>query len=100
MLMPISHETWQQLRVLVRAGDKPVPGRDIRYTRSRVSKTGKFLDALVAKGLLAKGTEEPITCVTERRQPVQFRTLYTLTEKGRHAAEYGEYERETIRAIG
>jgi hypothetical protein len=28
---------------------------------------------------------------------VQFRTRYKLTEKGAHAAEYGEYEREVRR---
>jgi hypothetical protein len=85
--MPVrstSHFTWQVLRAAKRS-KKPATGRALRVTPSRNTKDGGFLTALVEEGLLARvsGSEgEP------------FEATYALTEKGQHAAEYGEYEYE------
>ncbi|VTR92835.1 unnamed protein product [Gemmata massiliana] len=89
MLLPISHATWQQLRVLSRAKGKPVLGSVIRYSPTRFTKTGEFLDELVSEGLIERAERKPVA----GSEPEQFRAKYTLTEKGKHAAEYGEYER-------
>ncbi|VTS03477.1 unnamed protein product [Gemmata massiliana] len=89
MLFPIKHATWQQLRVLARAKGKPVLGRDIRIVPTRFTKSGEFLDELIEAGLIERAEGKPIA----GNEPEQFRVRYTLTEKGRHAAEYGEYER-------
>ncbi len=89
MIFSITHATWQQLRVLVRAKGKPVLGRDIRIVPTRLTKTGEFLDELVEAGLIVRAEGKLAT----GREPEQFRASYTLTEKGKHAAEYGEYER-------
>ncbi len=90
MIYSISHATWQQLRVLARAKGKAVLGREIRIVPTRLTKTGEFLDVLVEDGLIARAEGKPVA----GREPEQFRIAYTLTEKGQHAAEYGEYERE------
>ncbi len=90
MLLPISHATWQQLRVLSRAKGKPVLGSVIRYSPTRFTKTGEFLDQLVANGLIERVEGKPVA----GNEPEQFRVKYKLTERGHHAAEHGEYERD------
>jgi hypothetical protein len=78
----VSHFTWQVLRTALRS-KKPLTGRKLRVAPSRGSKDGTFLTELVGAGLLNRvsGSEnEP------------FEATYALTENGRHAAEYGEYE--------
>jgi len=81
-VLPISHETWTTLRVLVRS-TKPVPGRELRYNPTRRNKDGTFINELIRRGLLKRetGTE---------RDP--FEGTYSLTQLGQHAAEYGECE--------
>ncbi len=95
MIFPITHATWQQLRVLARAKGRSILGRDIRIVPTRLTKTGEFLDQLIADGLIQRTSDKPVA----GREPEQFRTAYILTEKGKHAAEYGEYERESRRTI-
>lgn len=84
---PTSHFTWQVLRTAKRS-KKPVAGRDLRLVPSRKTKDGSFLTALVADGLLAYATGSDAD---------PFEATYALTEKGQHAAEYGEYEYELKR---
>lgn len=79
---PTSHFTWQVLRTAKRS-KKPLTGRALRLAPTRNTKDGLFLTALVEEGLLDRLTgseDEP------------FDATYALTEKGKHAAEYGEYE--------
>lgn len=97
MLWPISAATWQQLRVLARAKGKPVRGKELRYSPTRQTRTGEFLDELVAAGLIARVGEKPPANRVEEGWPEQFRATYALTEKGKQAAEFGEYEREVGR---
>jgi hypothetical protein len=83
--MPVrstSHFTWQVLRVAKRS-KKPSTGRELRVNPTRGTKDGAFLTALVEEGLLSRvsGSEDK-----------PFEATYALTEKGQHAAEYGEYE--------
>jgi hypothetical protein len=95
VLVQLAHLHWQILRTVLRAetaGESPPLGRELRISPTRSTKDGTFLDELVAEGLLEpagkpeKGSGEPAG-------PAQFRTRYALTDKGRHAAEYGEYDR-------
>jgi hypothetical protein len=81
---PTSHFTWQVLRSVKRSKKAPT-GRALRLVPSRKTKDGSFLTALVEEGLLTRltGTAE-----------APFEATYALTEKGQHAAEYGEYEYE------
>jgi hypothetical protein len=81
-LRPISHFFWQVLRTALRS-KKPLTGKELRVAPTRNSKDGTFLNELVGEGLLnrVRGSAD---------QP--FEATYALTEKGRHAAEYGEYE--------
>ena len=80
----ISHFTWPLLRTVNRS-KKPLTGRGLRLVPDRRTKDGSFLTELVEAGLLtyATGTAE-----------APFEATYALTEKGQHAAEYGEYEYE------
>ena len=79
---PTSHFTWQVLRAAKRS-KKPLTGRSLRLAPTRNTKDGTFLTALVTEGLLERvsGSESD-----------PFDATYTLTDKGKHAAEYGEYE--------
>lgn len=84
---PTSHFTWQVLRTVKRS-KKPIDGRSLRLVPSRKTKDGSFLVALVEHGLLefvSGNASDP------------FAATYALTEKGKHAAEYGEYEYELTR---
>ncbi|AMV26943.1 hypothetical protein VT84_21255 [Gemmata sp. SH-PL17] len=79
---PTSHFTWQVLRTAKRS-KKPLNGRALRLVPTRNTKDGSFLTVLVTDGLLERvsGTDAD-----------PFEATYTLTEKGKFAAEYGEYE--------
>ena len=83
-IRPTSHFTWQVLRTTKRS-KKPPTGRQLRLTRSVRTKDGSFLTALVDEGLL--------TLVTGSAD-APFEATYALTEKGKFAAEFGEYEYE------
>jgi hypothetical protein len=67
----------------VKRNKKPPTGKALRLIPSRKTKDGSFLTALVDEGLLERisGTAES-----------PFDATYALTEKGKHAAEFGEYE--------
>ena len=76
--------------IVSRIGTDPL-GRELRPSPTRATKDGTFLDEMVKAGLLAAiGKSEPVDGTGE---PEPFRTRYTLTALGRHAAEYGEYDR-------
>jgi len=79
---PASHFTWQVLR-FVRRSKKPPTGRELRLVPNRLTKDGAFLTELVEEGLLTRVTGSA---------DAPFEATYSLTEKGKHAAEYGEYE--------
>ncbi|MDY3563750.1 hypothetical protein R5W23_005366 [Gemmata sp. JC673] len=83
----ISHFTWQVLRTAKRSR-KPLGGRALRLVPNWHTKDGSFLTALVEVGLL--------TYVTGSAD-APFDATYRLTERGEHAAEYGEYEYEPKR---
>ncbi|HEY1187638.1 MAG TPA: hypothetical protein VGE74_08270 [Gemmata sp.] len=81
---PVSHFTWQVLRTAKRS-KKQLTGRDLRLSPTRNTKDGSFLTVLVDEGLLARVTGDA---------EAPFEAVYALTEKGQHAAEFGEYEYE------
>ena len=89
-LRPLAHFNWQVLRAAKRS-KKPSTGRALRLVPNRFTKDGSFLTALVEAGLLARVTGSAA-------EP--FEATYALTEKGQHAAEYGEYEYELKRPDG
>ncbi|MBY0460298.1 MAG: hypothetical protein K2V38_23525, partial [Gemmataceae bacterium] len=66
---------------------KAPTGRTLRLVPSRKTKDGSFLTEMVEEGLLeyASGSGE-----------APFEATYALTERGKHAAEYGEYEYEFV----
>ncbi len=90
-----SIETWQQLRVIARAGNEPTTGKAIRLWNSRKTKDGTFLDKLVATGLLELVELAPVEKPKYKGstvKPRQFRSTYRLTPLGLTAADFGEYE--------
>jgi hypothetical protein len=100
VIVSVSHIEWQVLRCVLRAelaGSGFPLGRELRVVPTRKTKDGTFLDDLVERGLIevaAKASALPTsTYHGERVEPPQFRTRYRLTDLGRHAAEYGEYDR-------
>ena len=84
LVRPVSHFTWQVLRTLKRS-KKPLDGRTLRLVPNRHTKDGSFLTDLVEQGLLSRATGSA---------DAPFDATYALTEKGQHAAEFGEYEYE------
>ena len=82
-----SHFTWQVLRTVKRS-KKPPTGRALRLVPSRATKDGSFLNAIVEDGLLVRVTGAA---------DAPFEATYALTEKGKYAAEYGQYEYELQR---
>ncbi|MCE9568255.1 MAG: hypothetical protein K8U57_40160 [Planctomycetes bacterium] len=81
-VFPVSHMQWQTLRAVKRSR-KPPTGRELRLNPTQSTKDGSFLTKMVEEGLLTRvtGTEnEP------------FAGTYSLTDLGKHAAEYGECE--------
>lgn len=81
-LFPITHFQWQVLRA-VKRNRKPILGRDLRLSPTRGTKDGAFLNVLVFLGLLDR---------VEGVEDKPFEAIYTLSELGKHAAEYGECE--------
>ena len=81
-LLPVTHFTWQILRVVKRS-KKPSLGRTLRLTPTRNTKDGTFLTELIEQGLLTR-----VTGTADK----PFDATYSLTEQGEHAAEYGECE--------
>ncbi|MBY0460209.1 MAG: hypothetical protein K2V38_23075, partial [Gemmataceae bacterium] len=81
-VLPIAHFTWQCLRTVKRA-KKPPNGLALRLIPNRKTKDGSFLTEMVELGLLDRvsGTAD-----------APFEATYALTERGEHAAEYGECE--------
>lgn len=82
-----SHFTWQVLRTVKRT-KKPPTGLVLRLIRNSKTKDGSFLTDLVNEGLLTRVTGSA---------DAPFDATYSLTEKGQHAAEYGEYQYELKR---
>ena len=82
MLLPIKHATWQALRAVARSR-KPVPGSDLRIAWTRQTRDGSFLTELVRVELLE---------VVDLVEGKPFDSRYKLTEAGKYAAEFGEYE--------
>ena len=82
-VFPVSHFTWQVLRTVKRS-KKPPTGRALRLVPNRRTKDGTFLTELVEEGLLARATGAA---------DAPFEATYALTERGGHAAEFGECER-------
>ena len=82
-VLPVAHFSWQVLRTVKRS-KKPPTGRALRIVPNRRSKDGTFLTEMVDLGLLARvtGTAD-----------APFEATYALTERGEHAAEFGECER-------
>jgi hypothetical protein len=92
---PITHNEWQILRVLVRAKNHPKTGLSLRLAPTRVTRDGTFLTKLVESGILEvvkEGEVPPRQFGDEPERPVAFYATYRLTDKGKHAAEYGECE--------
>ena len=77
---PVRHFEWQVLRTVKRSKTPPT-GRALRLAPTRRTKDGSFLTDLVEQGLLAR-----VTGTTA----APFEATYALTERGEHAAEYGE----------
>src|SRR5262245_36628712 len=101
MIVPLKHFDWQLLRLLVRAeeaGEDHPTGRELRLSPTRVTKDGTFLDELVELGLIAAVGKPATPERGSQSEPPQFRTRYRLTDKGRQAAEYGEYDQPHIPA--
>lgn len=81
-VFPVTHFQWQVLRAVKRSR-KPLPGKDLRLAPTRGTKDGSFLTTLVDLGLLIRDGGSD-------KNP--FEATYTLSEMGKHAAEYGECE--------
>ena len=82
-VFPIAHFTWQVLRTVKRSRTPPT-SRALRLAPSRRSKDGTFLTEMVELGLLNRVTGTADS---------PFEATYELTERGEHAAEFGECER-------
>jgi hypothetical protein len=69
-----------------------VTSQDPRYlaTDTRQTKDGSFLTVLVEEELLSR---------VSGSKDKPFEATYALTEKGHHAAEYGEYEYQVKTAV-
>jgi hypothetical protein len=83
MQVPVHQFEWRVLRQVLRS-KKPPPGSSLRLEMTRRTRDGEHLVPLVRLGLLkveAKG-----------KTPVE--STYTLTDRGKHAAEYGVYDIE------
>ena len=93
MLRPLSYLEWKTLRAVLR---KPGSlGSDVRLLfMTRHTQDGTFLTNLVFRGLLAVAPNTKV-------DPDPLKNRYRLTEIGKHAAEYGEFDWDpkTDRAI-
>lgn len=81
-VLPVRHFEWQVLRAVKRSKTPPI-GRALRLVPSRRTKDGSYLTELVDQGLLRRVTGTAAA---------PFEATYALTERGEHAAEYGECE--------
>lgn len=97
MLVNVPHLEWQVLRAILRhKGPGGCPGTTLRIIPSRRTKNGVHLTALEQDGLIeAAGPPAPLGppvagVADETSEPL--RTKWRLTNLGRHAAEYGEYD--------
>ncbi|MCE9563087.1 MAG: MarR family winged helix-turn-helix transcriptional regulator [Planctomycetes bacterium] len=79
-VLPVTHNQWQVLRAVKRSR-KPPLGRELRLSPTRGTKDGTFLTNMVRLGLLTRVSGSD-------KDP--FEATYSLTESGKHAAEYGE----------
>jgi hypothetical protein len=77
----ISHGDWQVLRQVLRS-KKPSVGSSLRLSLNRRTKDGTFLTEMVRLGMLK----------VEGKAKDPFEATYSLTERGKHAAEHGVYE--------
>lgn len=86
MKYPVKHSDWQVLRFILRNTDNlGVHGELIRKSQmTRVSAEGRQLEALLKMGLIR--TNVPNKSL--------LNAFYKLTEAGKVAAEYGEFEAE------
>ena len=81
MQVPINTNDWQVLRQTLRTR-RPTKGLALRMDLRQRTKDGSFLTTLVRHGLLQ--------VVTPGETP--FDASYSLTDRGKHAAEFGVYE--------
>lgn len=81
MQVNVSHADWQVLRTVLRS-KKPSPGSSLRLAMTRRTRDGSFLADLVRMGMLK----------VESKNKDPFEATYSLTERGKHAAEYGVFE--------
>ena len=94
MLRSVPHLEWQVLRAILRHKG-PAPGAALRLVPSRRTKNGVHLTALAAAGLIEAAGEPAPPARAAADAPAEdaaVRTRWRLTEKGRHAAEFGEYD--------
>lgn len=97
MLVNVPHLEWQVLRAILRhKGPGGCPGSALRIIPSRRTKNGVHLTALEKAGLIeAAGPPappEPDAAGLGEETAEPLRTKWRLTNLGRHAAEYGEYD--------
>jgi hypothetical protein len=91
--------TWKWLRYFARTKGSAF-GRDLRHVhKSRKEKDVAALKELVGLGLLAVADIDPAAPLSSA-EPIEFRRCYVLTEAGRAAAEYGEFDRDPARRRG
>jgi hypothetical protein len=96
VLVSVKFFEWQLLRVLARAEaarQAPPTGRELRLVPTRQTFDGTFLDRLVGAGLIEVAAKPTPPADGKENEPAQFRTRYRLTDRGRQAAEYGEYDK-------
>ena len=93
MLISLLSNDWQVLRAVLRhKGGRGCPGASLRLIPSRKTKDGSFLADLAGRGLLeAAGPPDPPAGPDDPTLD-PFRARWRLTDRGRHAAEYGVYE--------
>jgi DNA-binding HxlR family transcriptional regulator len=66
----------------------PVAGRELRMSMTRRTASGEFLAEIVKAGLIRR---------TMDHADGPFYSHYELTELGKHAAEFGEFEGDPAR---
>lgn len=86
MTVQVRHRYWQVLRTILRKGG-PILGSELRISMSRQLRGGTFLLDLVEAKLVAPELGKPWP-----PSGSPFDRTYTLTELGKQAAEFGEFE--------
>ncbi len=93
MLVSLNTLEWQVLRSVLRhKGPAGCPGNTLRIVPSRRTKNGEHLLGLAEAGLLEAAGRPDAPAGAGDDTPEPFRTKWKLTEKGKQAAEYGEYD--------